>query len=243
MQQNDLLFFRPNTDFQLFGHQHLIMIALTLLLAFSLAFFGKKYLSSSQQLTVGRGMTLVFALAVLGWIAIRMAEGLFDYKTDLPFDICNMTALMLPFLMWTPKHRIHEVLYFWIMAGTMQAVLTPHLFEGFPHYTFIKYWAVHGGLIVFAVFATVVYGIRPTWKSLWRSFLMLQGYVVALFGVNLLLGSNYAYLMHKPPTASALDYLGDYPWYLLTSEAVALVLFMLVLLPVVLSDKLRAVPG
>ncbi len=42
------------------------------------------------------------------------------------------------------------------------------------------------------------------------------------------------------PGRSALDYLGDYPWYLLTSEAVALVLFMLVLLPVVLSEKLRA---
>lgn len=106
------------------------------------------------------------------------------------------------------------------MAGTIQALLTPHLFEGFPHFTFIKYFTVHGGLVVFAVYATVVYGIRPGWRSLWRSFFALQIYILSL------------YLMGKPPTASALDYLGDYPWYLLVSEGLALVMFILVLLPV-----------
>lgn len=207
------------------------MISLTLLLAVGLSIFAKRKLSEIQQVRIGRVMTVMMALAVIGWIIIRMAEGLFDPKTDLPFDICNITALLLPFLMWTPRRRVHEVLYFWIFAGTTQAVLTPHLFEGFPHYTFVKYWLVHGGLVVFAVYATVVFGIRPTWKSLWRSFLLLQVYVVALLGINLLLGSNYAYLMGKPPTASALDYLGPYPWYLLVCEGLALVFFALALLP------------
>jgi hypothetical integral membrane protein (TIGR02206 family) len=234
MQPNvyQFLFFQPNTDFHLFGKQHLIMVALTLGLAFGLAFFAKRRLSERQQVRLSRTMTVIMAIAVLGWIFIQLALGYFNYKTDLPFDICNITALLLPFLMWTPRHRIHEVLYFWILAGTMQAVLTPHLFEGFPHYTFVKYWLVHGGLVVFAVYATLVFDLRPTWKSLWRSFLMLQAYIVFLFCINLLLGSNYAYLMGKPPTASALDYLGDYPWYLLTSECVALALFVLLLLPV-----------
>ncbi len=231
MPPNDFLFFKPNTDFQLFGHQHLIMIAVTLLLAIVLSIFAKRKMTETQQVQLGRAMTLIMALAVIGWMAIRIGEGLFDPKTDLPFDICNTTALLLPFLMWTPKHRVQEVLYFWIFAGTTQAVLTPHLFEGFPHYTFMKYWTVHGGLVVFAVYATVVFGIRPTWKSLWRAFLLLQVYVVTLFGINHLLGSNYAYLMGKPPTASALDYLGPYPWYLLASEGVALTLFVLALLP------------
>ncbi len=234
---SELLFFRPNTDFQLFGNQHLVMITLTLGLAFGLSFFVKNKLSPKHQMTLGRAMTVVMAIAVVGWIIIRMAIGDFDYKTDLPFDICNIVALSLPFLMWQPNPRIHEVLYFWILAGTMQAILTPHLFEGFPHFTFVKYWLVHGGLVVFAVYATVVYHIRPTWKSLWRSFLLLQGYVVALFCINLMLGSNYAYLMRKPPVASALDYLGDYPWYLLSSELVALVMFAVVLLPVVIFGK------
>lgn len=232
MLPSEYLFFKPNTDFQLFGNQHLMMMALILLLAIGLSIFAKRKLTEAQQVSLARAMTLVMAVAVVGWIALRVGEGLFDPKTDLPFDICNFTALLLPVLMWTPKHRVQEVLYFWIFAGTTQAILTPHLFEGFPHYTFVKYWTVHGGLVVFAVYATLVFGIRPTWKSLWRAFLLLQVYVVALFGINLLLGSNYAYLMGKPPTASAFDYLGPYPWYLLVSEGVALVCFVLALLPV-----------
>lgn len=236
MQTGEYLFFTPNTDFQLFGNQHLVMIALTVLLSIGLSVFAKRKLSEIQQVRLGRIMTVTMALTVIGWIVLRLAEGLFDYKTDLPFDICNITALLLPFLMWTPRHRVHEVLYFWIFAGTTQAVLTPHLFEGFPHYTFVKYWLVHGGLVVFAVYATVVFGIRPTWKSLWRAFMLLQVYVVSLFGINLLLGSNYAYLMGKPPTASALDYLGPYPWYLLVSEGLAVVFFTLALLPLLISS-------
>lgn len=229
---NDFLFFQPNEDFRLFGYQHLIMIALTVAASFGVAIFSKKKLSPNGQVRLGRFITVVLAIAVIGWIFIRLALGEFDYKTDLPFDICNMVALMLPFLMWNPNQRVHEVLYFWVMAGTIQAVLTPHLFEGFPHFTFIKYFTVHGGLVVFAVYATVVYGIRPTWRNLWQAFLALQFYLAALYCINLLLGSNYAYLMGKPPTASALDFLGDYPWYLLVSEGLAVLLFVLVLLPV-----------
>ena len=231
-RMNDYLFFQPNKNFHLFGQQHLLVIALTVTMSIALAIFAKKKLALDGQLRLGRGITVVLAIMVVGWIAIRLALGQFDHKTDLPLDICNIVALALPLLMWKPDRRVHEVLYFWVMAGTIQALLTPHLFEGFPHFTFIKYFAVHGGLVVFAVYATVVYGIRPGWRSLWRSFFVLQIYVLSLYLINLLLGSNYAYLMEKPPTASALDYLGDYPWYLLVSEGLALAMFILVLLPV-----------
>jgi len=237
---NDYLLFLPNNDFRLFGHQHLLVIALTVAMSIGLAFFSKKSLSKMGQLHLGRGITVVLAATVLGWIAIRLALGQFDHKTDLPLDICNIVSLALPFLMWNPRHRVYEVLYFWVMAGTIQALLTPHLFEGFPHFTFLKYFAVHGGLVVFAVYATTVYGLRPNWRSLWRAFFALQIYAVLLFGINLLLGANYAYLMGKPPTASAFDYLGAYPWYLLVTEGLVLVMFLLVLLPVLPRKRAEA---
>jgi hypothetical integral membrane protein (TIGR02206 family) len=134
--------------------------------------------------------------------------------------------------MWHPKYRFHEVLYFWILAGTLQAIITPHLFNGFPNFIFIKYWIVHAGLVVFAVYVTVVYDFKPTLASLRKAFLALQGYVIFIVIVNLLLGSNYVYVLHKPPTASLLDYLGPWPWYLLVCEILCLVLFFLAYLPV-----------
>ena len=63
------------------------------------------------------------------------------------------------------------------------------------------------------------------------------GHVVFVTGVNYLLGSNYMYSMHKPETASALDLMGPWPWYLFTAQFVALFLFVLLYLPFALQDR------
>lgn len=227
-------FLKDNTDFTLFGQQHLAMMALILAACITLPRTSKRRLGEQRQLLIVRLLYITLAFWVLFWIAIRMWQGYFDPKTDLPFDICNMLALALPLLMWRPSHRIHSIVYFWIMGGTIQAVITPHLYEGFPHFTFFKYWIVHGGLIVAAIYTTIVFDLRPTWRNLLQSFGYLQLYALFVLLCNLLIGSNYMYLLGKPPTASPLDFLGPWPWYLLVVEAVALLVFALVGLPLLL---------
>ena len=65
-----------------------------------------------------------------------------------------------------------------------------------------------------------------------KAFWGVQVYAVGIVLLNLLLGSNYFYIMRKPPTASLLDYLGPWPWYILVCEGIVLVLFLLVYAPV-----------
>ena len=228
-------FIAYNQDFILFGNQHLLVMGLMVISCIVFPVFAKRYLNPKQQLWLLRGMAVIIALWAALYVVILAWLGDFNYKTDLPLDICNITAISLPFLMWNPKYKFHEVLYFWILAGTLQAIITPHLFNGFPNFIFFKYWFVHAGLVVFAVYATVVFDLRPTSKSIWRAFLALQGYVIFILVVNLLLGSNYVYVLSKPPTASLLDYLGPWPWYLLVCEILCLVLFFLAFLPLGLS--------
>ena len=118
-------FFRYNQDFVLFGRQHLLMIFLTAALCIALAVLAKRTLNRRQQIWVARGMSLTFAVWVILYIVIRIGLGDFDRTIDVPLDICNLIALCLPFGMWNPSEKVHEVLYFWILAGTFQAVLTP----------------------------------------------------------------------------------------------------------------------
>jgi hypothetical integral membrane protein (TIGR02206 family) len=54
--------------------------------------------------------------------------------------------------------------------------------------------------------------------------------------VNALLGSNYLFIAHKPATASLLDVLPPWPWYLPILEAIALVLIGLLYLPFAIRD-------
>jgi hypothetical integral membrane protein (TIGR02206 family) len=72
---------------------------------------------------------------------------------------------------------------------------------------------------------------RPTFKSIGITMVFLNVMLVILVGVNYITGGNYMFLARKPDTASLLDVLGPYPWYLLSLEAVALVLFLLLYAP------------
>ena len=234
-------FFVYNQDFSLFGNQHIWAISIMIALCIFLPLFAKKRLAQQQQLLLLRVMALTISFWTLLYIVVRAWLGDFDYLTDLPLDICNIVALTLPFLMWNPSYRVHEIIYFWILAGTLQGIITPHLFNGFPNYIFFKYWIVHAGLVVFAIYVTVVYDFKPTRKSIWKAFIALQAYVFFVLIMNLIIGSNYVYVLRKPPTASALDYLGSWPWYLVVCELMALVLFVIVFLPVWAFGKKRKV--
>ena len=231
--------FEYNQLFTVFGQQHLAMIALTLALAVLLPAAARRF-TPARQLLLARILSLTLSSTVIIWTGIRIYLGDFDRSSDLPLDICNLSALLLPVIMWRPTRRVHELLYFWILSGTLQAVITPYLYNGFPNFTFIKYWIVHGGLIVYAIYITAVFRFYPDRRSIWNAFLGLQIYTVILFGLNWLLGSNYFYIMHKPPTASLLDYFGPWPWYLIVCEFLALLIFWLVYLPL---HPLRSRPG
>ncbi|MFQ5569401.1 MAG: TIGR02206 family membrane protein [Rhodothermales bacterium] len=225
-------FLKYNTFFTTFGTQHLLVMGLTLLSTVALPLFANRLLAARQKLFLARLLTTILSLTVILWTALRLLLGDFEATTDLPLDICNLSALLLPFLMWRPSKRLHNILYFWVLVGTVQAVLTPHLINGYPNFTFFKYWIVHGGLIVCIVYFTASFNLYPGRKSIFTAFAWIQVYAVAVYLANLLLGSNYFYIMRKPPTASLLDVFGPWPWYILVCEGLTLVLFILAYLPI-----------
>jgi len=208
------------------------MVSLTVLTAIALPWWARRALSPAQRICLGRSLSVLLSATVVVWTCVRLVRGEFDRTTDLPLDLCNLAALLLPGLMWTPSERVHNVLYFWVLVGTAQAVLTPHLEDGFPHYTFLKYWIVHGGLIVAAVYFTVALRLFPRARSIVIAFGWLQVYTVGVFAANVLIDANYFYVLRKPPTASLLDVMGPWPWYLLVCELLTLLLFGVAYLPI-----------
>jgi hypothetical integral membrane protein (TIGR02206 family) len=86
---------------------------------------------------------------------------------------------------------------------------------------------------------TAVEGFRPTWKALPRVILYTNLYWLFCAWVNNQIGSNYLYTRGKLPTPSLLDVLGPYPWYLLSMEALGIVLCILMYLPYAVSDWRR----
>ena len=52
--------------------------------------------------------------------------------------------------------------------------------------------------------------------------------------------ANYFLIMGKPPAGSLLDFMGPWPWYILTGQFVALGHFILAYLLYLLIDKINA---
>ncbi|MFK7905598.1 MAG: TIGR02206 family membrane protein [Chitinophagales bacterium] len=234
-------FLIDNNDFYIGGTQHILVLLISILLGTVIITYALKKMKPAEQYRLGLNMALLVAFSEIGWMLLRLYLGVFNPAEDLPFVACHFMALMLPVLMFGLNRLLYEILYFWILGGTIQAILTPHLINGFPHYTFWMFWIVHCGLVIVILYATIVYQMRPTFRSVWKAFFVMQGYIVLSFIVNYVLDANYNYVCYKPPTASILDYLGPWPWYVVGTEGIVLCLFLIAYSPFWVMDRFKSV--
>lgn len=167
------------------------------------------------------------------WSAIRLYTGQFNPSVDLPFDICNMTALVwLPLLLYRRQAQpwLFDGMLFTAFPGTIQAFFTPHLYDAFPHVTFLKFWIVHGGIIVGVLAAAILGGQRsslPLWRAILHFHLFMTGSIFFSFLVSIPLNANFTYSRYTPPTGSLLDYFGPWPLYLFSSQLCCYPVFLI----------------
>ncbi len=230
------IFFRDNNAFTMFGWQHWAALIFFGLFGFGLIKISKKF-PEKLQIKIGILMAFLLCGTLIIWTSIKIYLKGFHIKEDLPLHLCNFISILLPVFAYTRKMWMYEVLLFWILAGTTQAMITPDLVHGFPHYNYLKYWILHAGLVIFILYFTVVFQMRPTVRSIFKSFLALQVYFVGMLLVNSLLGSNYFFISEKPPHGSLLDYFGDWPYYIFVAELILFPYFFLIYLPFHLSAK------
>ena len=224
--------------FHLFGTPHIV--AMAAMLAVPAALLAAVRHLDSERAT--RVVCVVFAVVLLVnqvvyWCFRYVTEGAGTFvREHLPLHVCGMTVLLsVATLLWR-RRWTYELLYFWGLAGATNAMVTPELTEGFPHYVFFQYFISHGGIVAAALFTTWGLGMRPTFKSLIRAFVAMNVVAVVVVCVNLLLDSNYMYLCEAPVTASPFLFL-PWPWYILWLEVLALVFFGLLYLPVHVAGK------
>lgn len=180
---------------------------------------------------LGFYVSLIIPLMITRDLVLQLLQGSLDLAEDLPLHLCRIVCYFLPIAFWKQSPRWFGVLYFLILAGTVQALITPDLAEGFPHYQYFRYWILHAGLVSLIIYALIISKMRLTFKDFWRAVLFAQIYLVSTFPINALLDANYGYTCYKPPVASLADMMGPWPWYILTGEAIMFALFLLLMTP------------
>jgi hypothetical integral membrane protein (TIGR02206 family) len=123
------------------------------------------------------------------------------------------------------------------IGAATQALLTPDAgIYGFPHFRFFEIFISHGAIVTAAIYMTVVERYRPYWKSILHVVIWLNVYMVFVGFVNTLIGSNYMWIARKPDFPWLLDVLGPWPWYILSMEAIGLIVCLLLYLPFAIQD-------
>jgi len=227
-------------QFELFGLSHWVAIFLFLLLVFLVPWYSKTYLNINQQNRVGIALGLIVFLNYPIWIILEIFAGSFDVSLHLPLHLCRFANLLIPFVMIKRNYFVFEILYFWGLSGMLQGMITPDIVEDFPHFHYFRYFAGHHLLVIAIIYAVVVYDLKPTLNSLKKAFIALNGFLVIALFANLALDANYFWIMGKPPAGSLLDFMGPWPWYILTGEFVALGHFILAYFLYLLIDKINA---
>lgn len=161
----------------------------------------------------------------------------------LPLHLCALAVWLTAWMLITAHARVFEVVYFWGLGGTTQALATPDLAAGFPSAHFLLFFLGHGLVVVGVAYGLIVYRLRPTAGSVVRAALITLGFAAAVVGINAALGTNFMYLMAKPAGPSLLDWLGPWPWYWLGLIGIGALTFALLYAPFFVADRITARRG
>jgi len=229
--------------FARFGFEHVTALALVAGAAVLACLVLRRPGTSERARNVVR--FLLAGLLAAG-LAVALVDSLplrgHDWIDILPLHFCDFAVLLAIVALATRQQAVSELLYFWGLSGTVIAMLTPDVDRGFPDSRCVSFFSLHGGVALSAAVLAFGLGVRPRPGAHWRAFALTNAYALIVGVINWFENENFLYMRAKPSQPTLLDFMGPWPWYLLTADALALVIFRLLMIPFD-RDRLRSTPA
>ena len=178
-----------------------------------------------------RVIAVAVVLAEAGWWAISIASGTWTVQWNLPLHLCEAGCFVVAAALWWRARFAFEMSYFWGLGGTLPGLFSPSIPGQFPDPVFFQYYAQHGLLVLGAFYLVVALRMRPARHAVTRALLATATYALAVGVVDFFTNGNYLFLRQLPPTKTFLDYMGPWPWYIVTLTIAAILVFNLLYLP------------
>ncbi|HEY8953048.1 MAG TPA: TIGR02206 family membrane protein [Candidatus Dormibacteraeota bacterium] len=185
----------------------------------------------------GRTLALVIMLNECGWWVWLAGQHTWSASYALPLQLCDVVAFVAAGALWFRHPLLVELTYFWGLAGTANALISPDLPDHFPSYLFLQYFIAHGAIVAAALFLVIGSRIAPRRGAVPRAVALTLALAAVDAGANLVTGGNYMYLRHTPAVASLLDLMGPWPWYIVVAAGLAIAIFVCLDLPFAISRR------
>jgi hypothetical integral membrane protein (TIGR02206 family) len=195
-------------------------------------------LSSAAIGVVARVLALSVLIAEFCWWGYNFYIGNWAAEYNLPLHICEAGAFLLAGALWFRRQLLVEIAYFWGLGGTLPGLFTPVLPVRFPNFEYFQYYVEHGLIVLGSLFLVLVMRLRPVRGAVGRALMFTACYAAAVGVIDYYTGGNYLFLRQIPPVASIFNYLGPWPWYILSISLVAALVFWGLYMPFA-NDRLR----
>lgn len=214
-------------DFEMFSLSHFVIMGIFILIAIGI-FLYKDKLAAGEWRKTELGSAISLIIIDLTYHLWMIANGSWNVSHSLPLELCSISLVLTVLLLLTRKKLIYEVLLFTALLGASQAIITPSLNYDFPHFRFFHFFYTHIMITWVALYYTWVKGYRPTIWSIVKLMFFLNILMPIIILINKLVEGNYMFLSNKPDRSSLLDFLGPYPWYILSLEGLSITLSLIV---------------
>jgi len=147
--------------------------------------------------------------------------GEWTFKDFLPLHLCNISYFICILVLLYKKQWMYEWALMLAMPSALNALITPELIWGSSNWHIFEYYFMHGSLILVPLYLMFIMNYKLRIFSWWKTFLRAQIVFVIVFTLNLILDTNYMFLLSKPLVDSLLI-IGDWPFYIIFVQIIGL---------------------
>ena len=161
---------------------HLAALAVTAGLA-ALLVLGARRGGDAWAVPAGRCLAVVILAGFVGEQLTYALRGEWSAEVNLPFQLTDAVTLVAILALWRPWLPLPvELVFFWALTASLQAVLTPDLDVTFPDPLYLTYFATHAGAVAAACLLVIGSRRTPRPGAAWRAYAVTAAFAVARRG-------------------------------------------------------------
>jgi hypothetical integral membrane protein (TIGR02206 family) len=155
--------------------------------------------------------TNIFTLIIGNW----------TIQDFLPLHLCNISYFICILVLLNKKQWMYEWTLMLAMPSALNALITPELIWGSSNWHIFEYYFMHGILILVPLYLMFIMNYKLRIFSWWKTFLRAQIVFVIVYSLNLILDTNYMFLLSKPEVNNPFI-IGDWPFYIIFIQIIGL---------------------
>lgn len=231
-------------EFSIFTFAHLAPV-LVMIIMILLIYFCKDRIRSMKREEVLRyilAFVLIVSEMAYYWRLVGIPALGPNPVEHLPIAVCGWAAIFCSYLVIGKSQTLFDICYFWLLCGSVFALLTPTVltYTGPTRFRYYQFWTEHTMGYVAVFYMIFVHKMRPTVKSAVKSFAALLILAIVAYFANTIIGpgANYLFLARPESAPSVLDILPpNFALRTLIMAAVIAALYVVAYLPWYFKDK------